>query len=89
VPASSPLAKVRLGMSKPRVMDAVGPPTSERNSLTWKAWVLFYFGNDARRTVWFYKGMGRVVFANGNIYGGGTSEVLQVEYDPNESGVAR
>jgi len=54
-----------------------------------QARVLFYFANDARRNVWFYKGKGRVVFANGNIYGGGTPEVIDVEYDPSESGVAR
>ena len=36
----------------------------------------------------FYKGVGRVVFADGNVFGGGSSEVVRVEYDPSEAGLA-
>jgi len=86
VPSSSALAKVRMGMGKGEVRDAVGPPTDENSYSTGKAFVPFYFGNDARRTSWYYKGQGRVVFADGNAFGGGGTEVIRVDYDPAEDG---
>lgn len=90
VPASSPLSKVTLGMTKRQVKDVLGPSTDENSYLTGKAFIPFYFGTDARRTSWYYKGIGRVVFADGNVFGGGgLGEVIRVDYDPNESGVAR
>lgn len=89
VAASSPLAKVQLGMSKKQVKNLIGSPSDENSYSTGKAWIPFYYGNDARRTTYYYKGMGRVVFADGNIFGGGNSEVTRVDYDPTESGTAR
>ena len=88
-PANSPLAKVKLGMSKTDVSTALGSPTGQNSYPTGKAFIPFYFGNDARRTSWYYKGMGRVVFADGNVFGGGTPEVVRVDYDPTETGIAR
>jgi hypothetical protein len=89
IPASSPLSKVQLGMNKKQVSDAAGHPTDENSYSTGKVWIPFYFGTDARRTSWYYKGEGQVVFADGNPFGGGTPEVIRVVYDPAESGVAR
>ena len=88
-PPSSPLSKVQLGMHKKQVQDLLGTPSDENSYATGKAFIPFYFGNDARRTSWYYKSMGRVVFADGNVFGGGTPEVMRVDYDPTESGVAR
>ena len=88
-PASSPLSKVQLGMHKKQVEDILGRASDENSYATGKAFIPFYFGNDARRTTWYYKGMGRVVFADGNVFGGGTPEVMRVDYDPTESGVSR
>jgi hypothetical protein len=88
-PPSSPLSKVQLGMNKKQVKDVLGPPTDENSYSTGKVFIPFYFGNDARRTSFYYKGMGRVVFADGNAFGGGASEVVRVDYDPTESGAAR
>jgi len=69
--------------------DILGSPTDETSYSSGKAWIPFYFGNDVRRTSYYYKGVGRVVFADGNAFGGGASEVVRVDYDPAESGVAR
>lgn len=88
-PAGSPLAKVQSGMTKKQVKDLLGAPTDENSYATGKAWIPWYFGNDAHRTSYYYKGMGRVVFADGNIFGGGGTEVIRVDYDPTESGAAR
>ena len=87
-PSSSPLAKVSLGMTKQQVRDLIGPATAANSYSTGKVFIPFYFGNDAGRTSWYYKGMGRVVFADGNIFGRGTPAVIRVDYDPGESGAA-
>ena len=87
-PSSSPLSKIAPGMTKQQVSDLMGHPTDKNSYTTGKVFIPFYFGNDARRTTWYYKGMGRVAFADGNPFGGGTSEVIRVDYDPNETGVA-
>lgn len=87
-PADSPLAKVQVGMSDREVENLLGPPTDENEYISGKAFVPFYYGPDRTRRAFFYKGMGRVVFAGG----GGFSRnwhVSRVEYDPNEPGRAR
>ena len=88
-PAGSKLAEVKVGMNKKQVSDILGPPTDETSYSSGKQWIPFYYGNDVRRTSYFYKGVGRVVFADGNAFGGGTPEVVRVDYDPSESGIAR
>jgi hypothetical protein len=88
-PPNSKLAKVHAGMGKTEVVDILGNPSGQNSYPTGKAFIPFYFGNDARRTSWYYKGLGRVVFADGNVFGGGTPEVMRVDYDPNETGIAR
>ena len=87
IPPNSPLAKVQLGMGKRQVRDFLGTPNDENTYATGKAFIPWYFGNDARRTSWYYKGVGRVVFADGNVFGGGGTEVIRVDYDPGETGI--
>jgi hypothetical protein len=87
-PADSPLAKVQLGMSPREVENLLGPPNDENVYVTGKAFIPWYFGRDRWRRAYFYKGLGRVVFAGR----GGFSQsayVQRVEYDPNEPGRAR
>jgi len=84
--SGNPLSKVQVGMTKAQVRDLVGPPSGENSYASGKAWIPFYFGNDVRRTAWHYKGQGRVIFADGNQFGGGGSEVINVEIDPSEPG---
>jgi hypothetical protein len=87
-PASSPLAKVKVGMGEQEVRDILGPPTSENEYVTGKAFVPYYFGPDRSRRGYFYKGVGRVVFSGGSGFNR-TGKVSRVEYDPNEPGAAR
>jgi hypothetical protein len=87
VPADSPLAKIQVGMTPQEVSNLLGMPTNQVSYATGKAWIPFYFGDDARRTEWSYKGMGRVVFTGGNVFGGGGGRVNRVDYDPAETGV--
>jgi hypothetical protein len=90
MPASSPLAQVKPGMTFKAVRGVLGPPTDETSYPSGKAFMPFYFGHDARREEWYYKGAGRVVFAAGNVFGGQSDgDVIRIEYDPSETGVAR
>jgi hypothetical protein len=87
-PAKSKLAKVQVGMSPREVENILGPPTDESAYVTGKAFIPFYYGKDRWRRAYFYKGVGRVVFAGS----GGFSQnahVERVEYDPNEPGHPR
>ena len=52
--------------------------------MTGKAWIPFYFGPDATRTDWMYKGQGRVVFSR-NKYSGAL-KVIRILYNPAEAG---
>ncbi len=87
VPADSPLAKVQVGMTANEVAQILGMPTNQVSYATGKAWIPWYFGDDARRTEWSYKGLGRVVFTGGNVFGGGGGRVNRVDYDPSETGI--
>jgi hypothetical protein len=89
IPSDSPLAKIQTGMRATEVINILGAPTDQNAYVTGKAWIPFYYGDDTRRTRYYYKGMGRVDFTGGNVFGGGGGNVIQVEYDPSESGVPR
>jgi hypothetical protein len=86
-PPDSPLAKIQIGMTAQEVSNILGMPTNQVSYATGKAWIPFYYGDDARRTEWSYKGLGRVVFAGGNVFGGGGGRVNRVDYDPSETGI--
>ena len=90
IPAGSPLAKIQNGMTYQDVTNILGAPTSQIVYPSGKAWIPYYYGNDVMRSAYFYKGLGRITFASGNQFGAGRAgSVEKVEYDPNESGVAR
>ena len=84
-PRNSPLAKVEVGMSVRDVESLLGPPNDESAYVTGKAFIPFYFGPDRTRRAYYYRGLGRVVFA-GSGGSGASWHVERVEYDPNESG---
>lgn len=87
IPPDSPLAKIKIGMTAQEVSNILGMPTNQTSYATGKAWIPYYYGDDARRTEWSYKGLGRVVFAGGNVFGGGGGRVNRVDYDPSETGI--
>lgn len=89
IPADSDMAKIKTGMRIQEVTNILGAPSDQNSYATGKAWIPWYFGDDARRTCYYYEGMGRVVFSAGNVFGGGGGNVIRVDYDVNESGVAR
>jgi hypothetical protein len=80
IPASSPFAKIQIGMSMQHVYDLIGPPTDTVTYPTGKAFNPFYYGGDRYRTEVRYKGMGRITFT------GRQHKVYRIIYDPKEKG---
>ena len=86
IPSTSPLAKIKEGMSSDEVTKILGAPDSTDRHVTGKAFIPFYFGTDAVKTEWRYKHVGRVIFSKG---GFSARHVSAVEYDLTESGANR
>ena len=84
-PADSPLAKVKPGMRPEEVVAALGAPSRQSAYPTAKHFAPFYYGPDRWRSVYYYKGKGRVVFKGDGGFSTG-SQVLYLEYDPTEPG---
>ncbi|MDD5277628.1 MAG: hypothetical protein PHR16_16300 [Methylovulum sp.] len=85
IPANSPFAKIKIGMSSKQVHDLIGEPTDTESYSTGKAFIPFYFGDDVMRTEDLYKGLGRVVYTGAGI-GGVNFKVYQIVYDTSEDG---
>ena len=71
-------------MSEAQVVEILGPPTSQQNYVTGKAWIPYYYGPDTGRLDYRYKGLGIVVFSR-NRYSG-QAQVVRIDSDPNEDG---
>ncbi|MBU0673693.1 MAG: hypothetical protein KJ950_03520 [Proteobacteria bacterium] len=79
IPASSPFAKIKMGMGSKQVLDLIGPPGDQQHFTTGKSYIPFYYGKDTGRWVYYYKNHGRLVF-------GGNDKVVSIDYDPKEDG---
>ena len=86
VSPSSPLARVQIGMGMHEVISILGVPTDQRIYPTGKIAIPFYFGGDSVETEYRYRGLGRIVFANGAFIAPG---VIRVEEDLSEPGFYR
>jgi hypothetical protein len=85
--ANSTFTKLKIGMSMRQVTDLIGQPSDQGDYVTGKAWIPFYFGDDAHRIEAVYKGQGRLVFAGGSMFGnssGGT--LIWIIHNANEGG---
>ena len=85
IPADSPLAKIKEGMSTDEVVSLIGQPTSRGAYATGKAFIPFHYGGDNSRQIFRYKGVGTIVFSQNSSFSSGYS-VLEINYDPNEKG---
>ena len=88
------LARIKPGMKHAEALEILGKPTSVNAYCTGKRWIPYYFGRDRGRTDYYYKGQGVVSFHTDVtliFYGcrpSTVTEVKEVHYDPDESGVA-
>jgi len=85
VSKTSPLSKVRQGMTFTQVVDVLGPPTAQSRQLTAHAFNPFAVGNEGQVTRFHYVKLGRVVFA-GPDFRGQDASVIAVEEDASEPG---
>jgi hypothetical protein len=86
IPPDSIFAKVKMGEERDQVFAAIGQPTSTSNYVTGKAWIPFHYsGSDDVRMAAHYKGVGIITFGNDSSYTSGYS-VVDISYDPNETG---
>jgi hypothetical protein len=84
-PADSAMAKIKPGMRPEDVIALLGAPSRQSAYPTGKAWVPFYYGPDRWRSVYYYRGQGRVVMKGDGGFRT-SSQVLYIEYDPTEPG---
>lgn len=85
-PSGTAMAKVQRGMPSEQVQEILGAPSSTNHYPTGKGWIPFYgwWGGDAYRTEFIYKGKGRVVFNQRPF--SSRLKVIRVLYDPKEDG---
>jgi len=85
-PAGHPFSKITKGMPDAQVRDILGSPNSTNSYPTGKGWIPGYgwWGTDAHRWEWFYKGKGRIVF--NTRWFSSRMKVIRVLYDPSEDG---
>ena len=79
IPSDSLFAKIKIGMGRKQVTDLIGHHSDMHTFSTGKIWIPFYFGSDTVRTVYYYKGKGRILFSR-------NGRVMKIDYDPSEDG---
>jgi hypothetical protein len=80
---SSRFAKLLIGMTPEEVQKLMGSAADRSHSYeSGKRWIPFYYGNDARRMQMLYKGEGCLIFTDGNRFGGGGGDLIQIAVDP-------
>ena len=77
---------VKEGMSMEEVDDLLGPPTNQTTHMTGKQFQPFNYGaRDLQRTIYLYKGVGRIEFSLKSAYQG-VYRVIKIIPNPDESG---
>jgi hypothetical protein len=71
--------KIKIGMGMTQIHNLIGTFTDSDVKTSGKAINPFYFGSDRIRTIFFYKGEGRLIFNAKN-------KLIKIEYDPSEDG---
>ncbi len=81
IPASSPLARVKKGMTDSEVRRVVGEAGGVRSYPSFMAFLPWV--NDGWRVAWLYPGVGRVVFSQNRW--SGSLAVVDIQHNPNET----
>lgn len=80
------IAAAREGMSASELAATCGPPTSTTSHITGKQFRPFNFkGGDTVRTIYLYKGQGRITVSNNSHYSTNAT-VIEIVIDPTEPG---
>jgi hypothetical protein len=85
--STSKFKKLQIGMSMKQVTDLIGEPNDKGAYVTGKAFIPFYFGDDTHRFEMIYKGLGRLIFAGGSVFGDVTGgNLIWIIHNANEPG---
>ena len=78
----SRFAKLQIGMTMEEVSTLIGAPDNMIRHETGKRWIPFYFGNDAQRLQVIYRNEGCLTYTGGNVFGGGSAELIRITVSP-------
>jgi hypothetical protein len=78
VAPGSRFAKLQIGMTYEEVTALIGAPDNMVRHETGKRWIPFYYGNDSQRLQVLYRREGCLTFTGGNVFGGGSNELVRV-----------
>lgn len=82
----SRFSQIKIGMSIKQVTDIVGQPTDQGAYITGKAFIPFFWGSDRYRHELLYKGVGRLIFAGGNLGNMTGGNLIWIIHSANEGG---
>lgn len=85
VPGSK-FSQLQIGMGLKQVTDIVGQPTDQGAYITGKAFIPFFWGSDRYRHELLYKGVGRLIFAGGNLGNMTGGNLIWIIHSANETG---
>lgn len=77
--------RLTIGMSPQQVTDMIGQPKDQSRNITGKALIPFFYGGGGHKMVYYYKGMGRLIFANNAAFSTGMGLTV-IEHDASEDG---
>jgi hypothetical protein len=81
IPESSPISKIKYGMSRGEVIDVLNAPDAVKQISTWRKTFLPWKSNNDYRTVYYYNGLGKISFNRI-----GKERVQNISYNPDETG---
>lgn len=82
---NSRFSKLKIGMTLSEVNALIKAPDDLRRHETGKRWIPFYYGNDAQRMQALYIGEGCLTYTGGNVFGGGSNQLIRITADTTRS----
>ena len=75
IPKSSPMAKIKCGMSRGEVIDKLDAPGEISQTATWREYLIPWKTSSDYRTIYFYDGLGSIEFDRT-----GSKVVIKINY---------
>ena len=82
---NSKFSRLAIGMTMDEVTSVIGGPDNMVRHETGKRWIPFYFGSDAQRLQVLYRGEGCLTYTAGNVFGGGSNQLIRITATPLQS----
>jgi len=82
---NSRFSKLKIGMTLSEVNALIKAPDDLKRHETGKRWIPFYYGNDAQRMQALYVGEGCLTYTGGNVFGGGSNQLIRITADTTRS----